>query len=121
MEDKKLTDFLDGKTEYTLKLFRLFVIELEQFGPIHLIPLKSMIAVEGKHKFAYITQLGKNFIHLVIPFSKPFNDNFCFSKIAQVPGASQYNHHLRIYFEDDFNAEVKQFLKMAYDGNNILS
>lgn len=120
MNDKKLTDFLDGKTEYTLGLFRFFISELEQFGSINIVSLKSMIALEGKHKFAYITQLGKNFIHVVIPFSKPFNDNFCFSKIAQVPGTSQYNHHLRIYLEDDFNEEARQFLRMAYDGEDVL-
>jgi len=119
MNDKRLKDFLDGKTEYTLGLFRFFVNALEQFGPINLIPLKSMIAVEGKHKFAYVTQLGKNFIHIVIPFSKPFTDNLCFTKIAQVPGTSQYNHHLRIYLEDDFNDEVKSFLRMAHDGEDV--
>ncbi len=112
-DEQQLSDFLNGKTEYTLGLFRFFVAQLAELGTVSLRPTKSMIAIESKKSFAYITQLGKNFIHVVIPFDKAHEDNLCFTKIAQVPGTNQFNHHLRIYFEDDVNDEVKGFLKMA--------
>ncbi|MDQ0639221.1 hypothetical protein QF042_002786 [Pedobacter sp. W3I1] len=117
-EEKHLSDFLNGKTEYTLGLFRFFMEQLAEFGTVNLKPTKSMIAIESKTSFAYITQLGKNFIHVVILFDQPFGDNLCFTKIAQVPGTDQFNHHLRIFFKEDINDEVKGFLKMAIKRNS---
>jgi len=116
-EEKLISDFLNGKTEYTLGLFRFFIEQLSEIGPINLRATKSMIAIESKFGFAYITQLGKNFVHVVIPLDRAYEDNFCFTKIAQVPGTGQFNHHLRIYFEDDINEEVLGYLKLAY-GNS---
>ncbi|PWS29058.1 hypothetical protein DHW03_04280 [Pedobacter yonginense] len=115
MQNQEINHFLEGKTEYALSLFRFFVDTLNGIGTIKLVPLKTMIAIAGRHQFAYITQVGKNFIHLVIPFPQPFDDNFCFTKIVQVAGTPQYNHHLRIYFEEDLNDEVKDFLRLAYN------
>lgn len=114
-EEKHLSDFLNGKTEYTLGLFRFFIEQLTELGEINLRPTKSMIAIGSKTNFAYITQLGKNFIHIVIPFNQPYENNLCFTKIAQVPGTDQFNHHLRIYFKEDVNDEVKGFLRMAME------
>ncbi len=114
-EEKHLSDFLNGKTEYTLGLFRFFIERLAEMSEINLRATKSMIVIESKTPFAYLTQLGKNFIHVVIPFDQAHEDNLCFTKIAQVPGTKQFNHHLRIYFKEDINEEVKTFLKMAID------
>jgi hypothetical protein len=70
-----------------------------------------------KKRIAWITQLGKNFIHVVFPFKQPYPDNLCFQKIAQVPGdAHQFNHHFRMYNTEDVNDEVKKFMKMALEG-----
>ncbi|UKT65555.1 DUF5655 domain-containing protein [Pedobacter mucosus] len=112
--NKELSDFLNGKTEYTLELFRFFIESFSEIGKVNIHPTKSMLALESSHRFAYITQLGKNFIHVVFPFEQPLEDNLCFTKIAQVPGTKQYNHHLRIYLKADINEEVKDFMKLAY-------
>lgn len=73
-----------------------------------------MIGVVAKTRIAYVIRLGRDFIDVVFPFDKPFEENLCFQKIAQVPGTSQYNHHLRLSSKEDINAEVKKFMKMAY-------
>lgn len=114
--EKTLDDFLRGKSEHTLALFHLFVKEYQRIGKVTLHPAKTMIGIATTHKrIAYITQLGKNFIHVVIPFEQPYTDNLCFQKIAQVPGdEKQYNHHLRILSKKDINDEVKKFMKFAY-------
>jgi hypothetical protein len=74
-----------------------------------------MIAVAAKTRIAYVIQLGKTFVDVVFPFDKPYPDNLCFRKIAQVPGQQQFNHHLRIQEKADVNAEVKRFMKLAYE------
>lgn len=115
---KDLSEFLSGKTEFTLSLFRFFIDSFSVIGTVNLRATKTMIALEGNNRFAYVTQLGKNFIQVVFSFNQPFEDNLCFIKIAQVPGTNQYNHHLRIYDYGDINEEVKSFMKMAYHGTN---
>ncbi|MET0572323.1 MAG: DUF5655 domain-containing protein [Pedobacter agri] len=113
----QLKEFLNGKTEYTLSLFRFFIDELNTLGVFEVKATKTMIALQSTVQFAYVTQLGKNFIHIVLPFNQPFDNQLCFSKIANVPGTNQFNHHLRIYNAEDFNDEVMYFLKLAYEGN----
>lgn len=113
VEEDGLSNFLNGKTEYSIELFRFFISKCNQIENIKVRPLKSMIGLEAQTTFAYITRLGKNFIHIVMPFNRPFEDNFCFTKIARVPGTTQYNHHLRIYNTADLNEEVFGFIKMA--------
>ncbi|WP_131537927.1 DUF5655 domain-containing protein [Pedobacter nototheniae] len=113
-EKIELSGLLNGKTEYALSLFRFFIDEFEKIGKINLRHTKTMIAIEGDYKMAYLTQVGKNFIHVVFQFDKLYEDNLCFIKIGQVPNSNQFNHHLRIYFKEDINDEVKKFMKIAY-------
>ena len=110
-----LSKFLNGKSEQTLMLFSHFLNEFEKIGPVTLHPAKTMIGIANPHKrIVYITQLGKNFIHVVFPFREHYEDNFCFNKIAQVPGDMQFNHHFRMLQNEDVNEEVIKFMKLAY-------
>ena len=115
--DKTLDDFLKNKSEQTTGLFYYFLKEYKKIGNISVHPTKSMIAVAGKKRFAYITQLGKDFIDIVFPFKKSYDDNLCFTKIKQVPGTNDYNHHFRMYLKDDINEEVKSYMKLAFDNS----
>ena len=107
--------FLNGKSEYTLSLFDHFIKQYKKIGDITIEPTKTMIGISNSNnRIAWITQLGKNFIHVVLPFKEFYKDNLCFQKMAQVPGQNQYNHHLRIYFKEDINDEVMKFMEMAF-------
>ena len=113
---KSLDYFLKGKSQHTLDLFNYFVKQYNEVGKITLRSTKTMITISTSRKgIGYITQLGKDFIHVVFPFKKPYPDNLCFQKIAQVPGDSrQFNHHFRMYNKDDINKEVVKFMTLAY-------
>lgn len=117
-KDKELSDFLDAKSEHTLSLFWHFIESYQQIGKVTVHPTKSMIAIAARTRLAYITRLGKDFMDVTFPFEQPYNDNLCFSKIAQVPGTNQYNHHFRMMNTSDLNQEVKKFMKLAYKNNN---
>lgn len=111
-------DFLNGKPDNSLSLFHHFIEEYSKLGLINLHAAKTMIGVSnGSRRIAWITQFGKNFIHVVFPFRRPYPDNLCFQKIAQVPGEEQFNHHFRMYHKEDVNEEVIQFMKLAYENN----
>lgn len=113
--DKSLADFLAGKSALTAELFNHFTSQYSRIGKVTVLPAKTMIGIATQRKrIAYITQLGKNFIHVVFPFEEAYPDNLCFQKIAQVPGEKQFNHHFRMYAKEDLNEEVRKFMKMAY-------
>lgn len=115
-EHPSIEGFLSGKSEHTLRLFQHFVKEYEALGTISLEPTKTMIAIDnGERRVAWITQLGKNFIHVVFPFKEPFHDNWCFQKVGQVPGSNQFNHHFRMLQQEDVNEEVKRFMKLSLE------
>lgn len=96
-------------------LYHHFLSEFEKIGDILIEPTKTMIGISNKHKrIAWVTQLGKNFIHVVFPFRQPYNDNLCFQKVGQVPGSQQFNHHLRVLNVEDINEEVLSYMRMAY-------
>jgi hypothetical protein len=86
---EQIEHFLTGKSGYTLTLFDHFVSQFEMNGPITIEPTKTMIGISNSHKrIAWITQLGRNFIHVVFPFKQAYTENFCFKKVGQVPGQS---------------------------------
>lgn len=115
MNYNNVSIFLNKKSEHTLALFDHFIKQYQKIGNITIEPTKTMIGISNSNKrIAWVTQLGKNFIHVVFPFKELYKDNLCFQKMGQVPGQNQYNHHLRIYFKDDVNKEVIKFMKMAY-------
>ena len=118
MPNKTIADFLAGKSPHTLELFDHFVEVYNTIGLIELHAAKTMIGLSNTHKrIAWITQLGKNFMHVIFPFKQPYSDNLCFIKIAQVPGDNkQFNHHFRILHTADINEEVMYYMKLAYNG-----
>lgn len=115
--DKTIADFLANKSDHTVALFHHFVAQFQVLGNISVLPAKTMIGLATPRKrIAYITQLGKNFIHVVFPFEQPYPDNLCFQKIAQVPGDDkQFNHHYRMFLQEDVNEEVVEFMRLAYE------
>ena len=117
MPDKTIADFLSGKSAHTIQLFDHFVEVYNTIGIIELHAAKTMIGISNTHKrIAWITQLGKNFMHVVFPFKQPYSDNLCFIKIAQVPGDNkQFNHHFRMLHTEDINEEVMYYMKLAYN------
>lgn len=117
MPNKTIAEFLSGKSQHTIELFEHFIEKYNTIGLIEVSAAKTMIGISNTHKrIAWITQPGKNFIHIVFPFKVPHPDNLCFIKIAQVPGyTKQFNHHFRMLHKEDINEEVKYYMKLAYD------
>ena len=116
--DNVLADFLDNKSPHTVGLFYHLVNEFQQIGDVSVHPTKSMISFAARTRFAYVIQLGKNFVDVVLPFKQPYEDNLCFTKIKPVPGSHDFNHHLRLYFKEDINDEVRMYMALAYSNGS---
>lgn len=107
--------FIAGKSAHTLQLFDHFVERFAEIGDLKVEATKTMIGISNGHKrIAWVTQLGKNFIHVVFPFDQLYEDNWCFQKIGQVPGSKQFNHHFRMLETNDVNDEVMGFMRKAF-------
>jgi len=116
-EREQLHSFLTGKSVHTLALFDHFITEFQKIGPIAVHPAKTMIGISnGRKRIVYITRLGKDFLLVVFPFKRRYDDNLCFEKIAQVPGDEQCNHYLRMLQAEDVNDEVRTYMSIAYGG-----
>lgn len=115
--ERSLEDFFTGKPQEVRRLFDHFVGEYQKIGDVSVHTAKTMIGIATPRKrITYVTQIGKNFIHIVFPFDRPYPDNLCFQKIAKVPGDDkQFNHHLRLLTEDDLNDEVRSFMRLAFE------
>ena len=115
--EHQINAFLNGKSEHTLTLYHYFIDKFSTIGDITVEPTKTMIGISNSQKrIAWVTQLGRNFIHVVFPFKHEYADNLCFQKVGWVPGQSQCNHHLRMLSKEDLNEEVLTFMQMAYNG-----
>jgi len=112
MEDNNtlLADFFKGKNEHSISLFDYLIEQYKTLGDVKLHPTKTMIAIKIQSSTHYIIRIGKDSIDVVFPFKKAYNDNLCFHKIALVPGQKQYNHHFRMYNNEDVNEEVLSFM-----------
>lgn len=118
--DKTVDDFLINKTESSLALLDHLIAKFEEIGPIQLHATKSTIVISREKGFAYVTNIGKNFVDVVFPFKELYEDNLCFRKIALVPGSNDYNHHFRIIMPEDINKEVFDYMKKAYTNGKKL-
>ncbi|OLY94175.1 hypothetical protein SAMN05444008_105262 [Cnuella takakiae] len=107
---------LTNKTPVALALYHAVLKAFQAAGPVTVHPAKTMIGLgNGQRRIAYITQVGKNFVHVVFPFKRAYPDNLCFHKMGPVPGnAHQFNHHFRLYAIEDLNEEVQGFIRLAY-------
>jgi len=115
-----LSAFSIIKSPHALALFGHFIAELQKAGPVSIYPHKTMISITNAHKgVAYITQGGKKFIDVVFPFKQRYDDNLCFRRIQEVPGRHVIYHHFRMQQRDDINDEVRKFMRIAYNANNI--
>jgi hypothetical protein len=114
---RHLSAFSIIRSAHALMLFDHFIVELQKIGIVSINPHKTMISIVNPHKgVAYITQAGKNFIHIVFPFKQRYDDNLCFQRIQEVPGRNVIYHHFRMLNKEDVNDEVRKFIRIAYDG-----
>ena len=112
---KTIADFLSGKPQHVIELYDHFINSFTTIGLIKAEATKTMIGISNDHKrIAWVTQIGKSFIHIVFPFRQPYYDNLCFTKVGQIPGTQQFNHHFRMLYTTDINEEVMHFMKLAY-------
>ena len=109
-------DFLKGKTEESLDLFKFFLSEYKKIGDFQLHPVKTRIALLTKMRFCSINKIGKGYIDIHLVLTQPHN-NLCFYRIDNLANRF-FVHHAKIYSRKDISDELKRYMNLAYNTGN---
>ncbi|MBS1529546.1 MAG: hypothetical protein JSU01_04495 [Bacteroidetes bacterium] len=112
-----IDDFLKGKTEQTISLFHDFLAEYRKIGPFELHPVKTRVALLTKMRFCSINKAAADHIDIHLVLTAPYEHTLCFYKIDNLANRF-FVHHARIYDHEDFTAELRYFMAMAYKVGN---
>lgn len=110
-------DFLKGKTKIAIELFTYFIAAYKKMGELDIHPVKTRVALLTRMRFCSINKIGKDYIDIHFVFTKPYTDNLCFYKIENLSNRF-FLHHLKMYHKSDLNAEVRKYMKLAYEIGN---
>lgn len=105
-------EFLFGKSERAVRLYRYFLKEYRKIGPITLHPTKTRIAFMVKVRFSGVNRLGKDYIAGGF-WLKEKIESKKFYTIEYIPKGN-YIHRFKIYNESDIDTEFRRYMRMAY-------
>ena len=112
-----VADFLEGKSKQAIGLFDHFLAEYRKIGRFDLHPVKTRVALLTQMRFCAINKMGEDFLDVHFVLTEPHTESSLFRRIENL-GNRFYIHHLRICRKSDINAEVRKFMKLAFDIGN---
>jgi hypothetical protein len=101
-----------GKADGIRDLYDRLVAVAEKFGPVEQDPKKTSIHLNRKTAFAGVA-VRKEHIVLTIKSDRPINSPRIFR--SQQTSASRYHHEVKLTSAKDLDAELRGWLKAAYD------
>lgn len=112
-------EFFEGSTSESRRLFDRLRHEIERLGPATVRVTKSQIAFKRKRNFAILWCPGQyltgRVAPLVLTLSFPDPDPSGRWKEIVQTGPNRFTHHLEIFKLSDIDAEVRQWLKLAWE------
>jgi len=109
-------DFLKGKSAYSIGLFNTFLEEYRKIGPFELHPVRTRVALLTKMRFCSVNKIGTDYISIHLVLTQAYEHTLCFYKIEYLNRF--FVHHARLHDDEDFSAELKYFMTMAYEVGN---
>lgn len=107
------SEFLSGKSERAVELYRYFLNEYEKIGPITLHIVKTRIAFMVLVRFSGVSKFGKDYIEGTFWLKEKIKSPK-FHRIETLPN-DNYIHSFRISNESDIDNEFRKYMRMAYD------
>jgi Domain of unknown function (DUF5655) len=101
-----------GKADGIRDLYDRLIAVAEKFGPVEQDPKKTSIHLNRKTAFAGVA-VRKEHIVLTIKSDRPINSPRIFR--SQQTSASRYHHEVKLTSAKDLDAELRGWLKAAYD------
>lgn len=101
-----------GKADGLRDLYDRLVALTEKFGPVEQDPKKTSIHLNRKTAFAGVA-VRKEHIFLTIKSDRPIKSPRIFK--SEQTSASRYHHEVKLASGKDLDAELRGWLKAAYD------
>jgi hypothetical protein len=106
-------DFLKGKSQKALGLYKTFVQAVREQGPVSMAPAKTRVGFQVRMIFAAVNRLSERGLAGHVVLSRRI-ENPRFTRIDSIsPGNHVHHFHIREVAEID--NEVRRWLKEAYD------
>ena len=109
---RTVDDFLKGKPDRGVELYKYFVEEYRKLGPVIEHAVKTRIALMVQVRFAAVNKIAKDHIdgHLWL---KEHVDSAKFYKVEHL-GVNDHIHRFRLYSESDIDSEFRGHMGLAY-------
>ena len=105
--------FLAGKSEHAISLYELFNTLVHDCGPIQVAPARTRIGFQVRMIFAAVNKLSDQGLDAHVVLSRRLNSPR-FRRIETMTPKC-YVHHFRIEVLNQFDDEVKSWLREAYE------
>jgi hypothetical protein len=106
-------DFLKGKNEEMIRLFKLFLAKYEEIGAFEVHPVKTRIALLKLMRFASVNRIAKDHIDIHLVLTSRFEDPL-FYKIDNLDNRF-FVHHFRLFKAADITPELELYMRKAYE------
>ncbi len=104
-------EYLKGKSPFALSLYRKFVKQVRQCGPVILVPNKTRIGFQVRMAFADV-MLRRNWLDAYVILARRL-ENPRFTKIETL-SPRNHIHYFRIHSPEEMDAEMLAWLREAY-------
>ncbi len=105
-------DYLSGKAERSVKLYRQFEGMVLSLGVVEITPAKTRIGFQNRRIFAAVNRIGRQHLAIHIVTSRPIESQ----RVDRIEALDQacYVNHLRILSPEDLDGELLGWLKLGY-------
>src|SRR5687768_1864686 len=105
-------DFLQGKPEEMILLFRQFLSKYMEIGAFEIHPVKTRVALLKLMRFASVNRITKDHLDIHLVLTSPCNDPL-FYKIDNLDNRF-FVHHFRLSKASDITPQLERYMKKAY-------
>ena len=109
--------FIRSKPPKAAALFLHFYECFSNLGEIDLEVTKTTVAFGKTGRYCYIYQFGKDFVSGVLRLGQLYDEPTVFFKTRAV-SSKTFAHHFRLYEKEDVNKIMKEYMKLAIQGNS---
>ena len=102
-----------GKQE-AINLYEYLMERIQEFGPIHIEPMKSIIALKKKSQFCSV-QIQQKALKIIFRLFSPLSSSRFHSSSQQADGMHYYQ--LKIQEIENIDQEFLEWLHLAYQEN----
>jgi hypothetical protein len=106
-------DFLNGKPEEMVRLFRLFLAKYREIGDYEIHPVKTRVALLKLMRFASVNRITNHHLDIHLVLTSRSEDSL-FYKVDNLDNRF-FVHHFRLSKPADLTPQLEMYMRKAYE------